>query len=882
MSAKRMTRRRWLVPEVVQTSAMDCGPAVLACLLNGHGIRADYGRLREACQTDLDGTSIDVLERVACEGGLPAEQVMLPADHLLLPEADALPAVVVTFLPSGMTHFVLLWRRHGPFVQVMDPGEGRRWLSGREFLREVYVHAHRLPAAAWREWAGGEGLAAPLARRLGRLGIGRGAARTLFDLAAAGPDWRPLGRLDAATRLIAALVRNGGVRRGRAAGAVLDGLLAAPDTVIPETFWSVTPAPPGDGGEQHVFLRGAVLVRVAEGGGASGPPQGAGGTLALGDSPAPSARTLLRLLGPPQPFSGLLLLAGLALMAGAAVLEGLLLRGALDIGRELRLPEQRLTAAGAFLGLGLVVLFAEWRLIGKLLRLGRRLELVLRMALLRKLPRTHDRYFQSRAVSDMAERAHVLFQVRQFPRQAGQFVQAGLGLALTAGAIAWLDPAGAPLALAAAVLALLLPLVCNPLLAGLDLRQRTHAGALCRFYLDALLGLSAVRAHGAEAALRLEHEALLTEWARAGRRLLRAAVYVEAAQLLTGFGLAGWLLLLHAGRFGDPAAALLLAYWVLNLPLLGQEVAALARQYPLHRNVTLRLLEPLGAPGPADSRDDSFSRGDVLEGVAVTFEAVDVRAGGHIILKDVELGISAGSHVAVVGPSGSGKSTLVGLLLGWHEPSAGTVHVDGEALTPAHCQRLREETAWVDPAVRLWNRSLLSNLLYGTPEGAAVGEVLSAAALHEVLQRLPDGLQTPLGEGGGLVSGGEGQRVRFGRGLGRARARLVILDEPFRGLDREQRRDLLRRARAAWSETTLLCVTHDVGETRQFPRVLVVEGGRVVEDGPPDKLLADPASRYAALLRADDEALADLWGSAAWRRLRLKEGRVATESGGAP
>ncbi|HEX5272711.1 MAG TPA: hypothetical protein VFW33_19575, partial [Gemmataceae bacterium] len=159
--------------------------------------------------------------------------------------------------------------------------------------------------------------------------------------------------------------------------------------------------------------------------------------------------------------------------------------------------------------------------------------------------------------------------------------------------------------------------------------------------------------------------------------------------------------------------------------------------------------------------------------------------------------------------------------------------------------------------------------------GAAVGDVLSAAALHEVLQRLPNGLQTALGEGGGLVSGGEGQRVRLGRGLGRARARLVILDEPFRGLDREQRRGLLRRARAAWSGATLVCVTHDVGETRQFPRVLVVEGGRVVEDGPPEKLLGDPASRYAALLRAEEEARAGLWGSAAWRRLRLEDGRVA-------
>src|ERR687886_2917296 len=100
-------RRRRIVPEVVQTSAMDCGPAALTCLLGGFGISVSYGRLREACQTDVDGTSIDTIEEAAVQLGLEAEQVIVPVDHLLLPEAAALPAIVVVRLADGFTHFVV-------------------------------------------------------------------------------------------------------------------------------------------------------------------------------------------------------------------------------------------------------------------------------------------------------------------------------------------------------------------------------------------------------------------------------------------------------------------------------------------------------------------------------------------------------------------------------------------------------------------------------------------------------------------------------------------------------------------------------------------------------------------------------------------------------
>jgi ATP-binding cassette subfamily B protein len=257
-------------------------------------------------------------------------------------------------------------------------------------------------------------------------------------------------------------------------------------------------------------------------------------------------------------------------------------------------------------------------------------------------------------------------------------------------------------------------------------------------------------------------------------------------------------------------------------------------------------------------------------------EGVSVRAAGHTILEEINLVIEPGSHVAIVGQSGAGKSSLVGLLLGWHRPATGEVFVDNELLDGRHLERLRRETAWIDPAIQIWNRSLLENLQYGAlPETTvALGPVIEAAALRGVLEKLPDGLQTLLGEGGGLVSGGEGQRVRIARSLSRSGVRLVVLDEPFRGLDREKRRELLGRVRTWWRESTLLCITHDVGETSTFNRVLVVEEGRIVEDGNPAALAAQPGSRYRSMLDAEESVRQGLWSSAAWRRLWLQDGHL--------
>jgi ATP-binding cassette subfamily B protein len=155
-----------------------------------------------------------------------------------------------------------------------------------------------------------------------------------------------------------------------------------------------------------------------------------------------------------------------------------------------------------------------------------------------------------------------------------------------------------------------------------------------------------------------------------------------------------------------------------------------------------------------------------------------------------------------------------------------------------------------------------------------ISEVIEQADLQRVLESLPQGMQEPLGEGGGLVSEGEGQRVRLGRAMLRPDVRLVILDEPFRGLDRTKRRMLLGHARKYWRDATIICITHDVAETLGFDQVFVIERGELAESGAPFKLTALPDSRYRALLQAEKVVRDKIWAHPSWRRLRIDRGQL--------
>lgn len=875
-------KKRWLAPEVVQSSAMDCGPASLKCLLEGLGVPVSYGRLREACQTDVDGTSIDTIEELAVQLGVDAEQVMVPPDHLLLEESELLPAIVVTVMPDGLTHFVVVWGTHGPLVQVMDPARGRTWMSKQRFVGQLYVHQMEVPAEAWREHAGSADFTRPLVARALAAGIARSDIEQRVARALEDPSWKSIAALDAALRMVSSVVRAGGIE-GDKTLAVLDELAkedGAADGAIPGPLWSVRPAEPDADGNPQLRMRGAVVVRAraAQAGkklDAELPPDLAA---ALRETPPRPASELLRMLREDGVLGRSVVLGGLALGALGVLAEALLFNGLLDIGQRLGVHTQRLGAWGALLIFALALMLLELPIEQQLLRLGRRLELRLRLAFLAKIPKLGDRYFRSRLSSDMAERGHSLYALRSLPHVASVLLRATFALLATAAGIVWLAPETAPLAILAALVSIGIPLFAQAGLAGRDLRVRTHVGALARFYYDGLLGLVAIRSHNAERSVRREHEGLLTEWERAALGLQSTAVLFEALSLLSGFAFAAAVIFVHALHTTEVGGVLLLVYWALNLPALGQELGAALRQYPAYRNLALRLFEPLGAPEEPEARDDDEAARALVEpegGVSIALDAVAVKAGGQTLLSDLCVSVAPGERLAIVGESGAGKSSLVGLLLGWHRAAEGTLLVDGAPLTPARLDALRQVTAWVDPSVHLWNRTLLENVRYGNEDQELeLGALLEAADLGGVVRNLSDGLRTVLGEGGALVSGGEGQRVRLGRALARRKVRLVILDEFARGLDHAARRRMLATAHETWPKATLICISHDVEDMLELDRVLVVAEGRIAEDGAPRELAADDASRFAQLLRADRAVRSAGYGDIAWRRVRVEGGKA--------
>ena len=879
-----MTERHLFVPEVVQTSATDCGPAALKALLEGFNIPVSYGRLREACQTSVDGTSIDTIEEIAQQSGLLAQQLITPADFLLIEAANLLPALAITRLPSGALHFIVIWRTLGPFVQVMNPASGRQWLRRQALLDDLYIHSHPVPLESWRAWAGSDGFIQPLTVRLQDLGVTAERSAQFVTAAQQDAGWLPLATLDAATRVVDSLVRSDALERGAEAtnfiAQLTSAVLADPAGAhqhIPAPFWCVTAIQQQP---ETLLMRGAVLLVVRgvqpqplpdESGAPTIAPEVA---VALTEKEVNPLWEIIRLLR----LDGLLapaLVALAAVLAAAGVtIEALLLRGLVQAGDQLFGLQQGPTALVVILVFGLLLILIDFTLADALSRMGRHLDLRLRMAFLAKIPRLSDRYFQSRLISDMTLRAHELAAIKELPQLAVQLWQLTVQVTLTTAGVIYFVPTMAPLALFVMALALLPALLARPVLQEQDLRYRTHSGGLSRFYLDGLLGLTPLRTHSAEKAFQNAHAILLTEWFQAGRALFTFNLWVRGAQLLLSTGSVIWILTSYLQQGGDPTNTLLLFYWTLNLPALGQSIADLLLQYPALRNRVLRVLEPLGTP-EENAAPAASPPLPTRAPAPITLDKVSVVVGGHTILREISLSVAAGEHVAIVGASGAGKSSLVGLLLGWHKPATGELLVDGFPLVNDRLEALRRQTVWVDPAVHLWNRTMMANLTYGNGSEQGVGDILHEANLYDLLQHLPDGLQTVLGEGGGLVSGGQGQRVRLGRGLLRAQVRLVILDEPFRGLDRPQRQELLAKARQHWRNATLLFISHDVGDTQDFDRVLVVEQGQVVEDAAPAALAAQADSRYRHLLDAETAVRQGLWQSAIWRRLWLKDGALS-------
>jgi ABC-type bacteriocin/lantibiotic exporter with double-glycine peptidase domain len=835
-------------PEIVQTFAMDCGPAALTSLLRGHGLEVRFDALRALCQTGVDGTSIDELERVADSLGLEVEQIVVPTDYALDGRTPCLPALAVTADPSGALHFVVLWARLGPFFQVMDPRRGRYLARASELRDQLLLHELEVERADFESFARSPHFRWFLARRARAVGL-----HTLRDADPAD--------VDGALRLSAEL---SGVLGSRATSDIIRALIAEPEH-IPEELRFATPTETGT-----VRLKGAVLLRaIGRKKGAAPVPEDAGELLVQEVSAWRGLRGLISLQGMLPALLAVLMAAGLTLV------EGLLLRGGLDLLHLLGSPTDRLAAVLALalflLAQALLVLPSH----ALTLAMGRQLEIRLRAAFAAKIPRLSRPWLTSRPTSDWADRGHALHAVRLLPQLLRSVVGLVARMGLLVLGIGWLSPPMLPLALLVALLSLGVPLLVHRVQLAGELRAATQAGALARFVLDAMLGAIPIRTHGAERAVRSEHEVLLTDWARSLSAVHSAVALSGFVQVLMGLLLSGLLLVAHTA-LGELTAGttLLLVYWSLSLPTYGELLASTLGQLPHPLSVLERMLPALSAPeeelppppppvpGPAELQ---------LDGLTVAL-------GGREVLSEVSLRVQPGEHLAVVGASGTGKSTLISALLGLVPTKAGQIRVDGQPLRGEVLAGLRRQVAWVEPSVHLWNRSLLANVRYGVEpgQGQPVADCLEQAELGSVVQGLPLGQQTPLGEGGGRLSGGEGNRVRLARALGRPHVRLALLDEAFRGLDRWSRTALLARTRAHFSQATLLCVTHDLAETETFPRVVVMEGGRIVQDGPPSELRHQEGP-YRTLLEKEASVQQSWWNYKGWRRWWVEGGALREE-----
>jgi ATP-binding cassette subfamily B protein len=233
----------------------------------------------------------------------------------------------------------------------------------------------------------------------------------------------------------------------------------------------------------------------------------------------------------------------------------------------------------------------------------------------------------------------------------------------------------------------------------------------------------------------------------------------------------------------------------------------------------------------------------------VRYEGVTFGYGPEPVLKEVSLEAKPGEVIAVVGPTGAGKTTLVNLLVRFFDPWSGRVTVDGHDVRDLQVRSLRRQVALVLQDPFLFPLTVAENLAYGRPDATREQVVAAAVAANadEFVRRLPDGYDTVIGQRGATLSGGEKQRLSIARALLKS-APILILDEPTSALDARTESLLLGALERLMAGRTTFIIAHRLSTIRGADRILVLEGGKIVEHGRHDELLARD-TLYAHLYR---------------------------------
>jgi ATP-binding cassette subfamily B protein len=227
------------------------------------------------------------------------------------------------------------------------------------------------------------------------------------------------------------------------------------------------------------------------------------------------------------------------------------------------------------------------------------------------------------------------------------------------------------------------------------------------------------------------------------------------------------------------------------------------------------------------------------------FDSVAFRHGDREVIDNVSLCVPEGQRLAIVGPSGAGKSTLLKLLARFYDVDAGAVRVGGVDVRAVNTEVLMGQIAIVFQDVYLFDGTIEENVRLGRPDAGAaeVRAAATAAQLDEVIERLPGGWATSVGEGGALLSGGERQRVSIARALLK-NAPIVLLDEVSSALDPVNEAAIHEGIERLMAGRTVVMVAHRIRTVQRADRIVFLDGGRIVEEGRHDELLRR-GGRYA-------------------------------------
>ncbi|MWP36613.1 ATP-binding cassette domain-containing protein [Rhodobacter sphaeroides] len=382
--------------------------------------------------------------------------------------------------------------------------------------------------------------------------------------------------------------------------------------------------------------------------------------------------------------------------------------------------------------------------------------------------------------------------------------------------------------------------------------------------IDSLLNFETVKYFGAELREAERYDAAMAGYEKAAVKTGQSLAVLNAGQsLLITAGLVAVMVMaaygVQAGRLTVGDFVMVNAYMIqITLPL-----GFLGTVYREIRQALVDMGQMFGLLAqPAEVSDAPEARPLTVAGGTVELE--NVRFGydaGRTILKGISLRVEAGETVALVGPSGSGKSTIGRLLFRFYDVNEGAIRIDGQDLRAVTQDSLHAQIGVVPQDTVLFNDTIFYNIAYGRP-GATPEQVEAAARaakIHDFILRLPEGYRTMVGERGLKLSGGEKQRVGIARTLLK-NPPILLLDEATSALDTQTERDIQDSLREMGEGRTVITIAHRLSTIADADRIVVLEEGRIVEEGRHEQLLSR-SGRYASMwarqsAEEEDEAAA--------------------------